>query len=258
MNSRIDKQLLFKFRPKSYRQGRRIAGIGALINSAISAAVFQQMTMGFTDLRVQNREILYLFENPLSKNPRKYKKSIGKLIKKCGYIDQNNAHIQCERSILLKKKFAFDNIFKIKNLEHFDSLANRFVSTKTLGIQVRGTDKHNEITPVKLERLFEVIHEFIDEYEIDSIFLATDDYYYYKALRLKFGNIVTRNLEHSISMNRKPLHLNLRRRQINKEMLEDVYVLSKCPYFLYSFSNVSHLALIMGASDFIRIKCLNN
>jgi hypothetical protein len=258
VNSRIDKQLLFKFRPKSYRRGRRIAGIGAIINSAISAAEFQQMTMGYTELRIQNREILALFENPLSKNPRSYKKNLGKLMKKVGYVDQNNAHIECDRKILIEKKFAFESIFKMKNLEHFDSLANRFVSTKTLGIQVRGTDKHHEIRPVRLERLFKVVNEFIEKYEIENIFLATDDYYYYEELSQKFGNIVTRNLEHSISMNRKPLHLNLRRTQINREMLEDVYVLSKCPYFLYSFSNVSHLALIMGSSDFIGIKCLNN
>lgn len=258
MDPRIDKQLLFKFRPKSYRQGRRIAGIGAIINSAISAAEFQQMAMGFTELRIQNREILYLFENLLSRNPRSYKKNIGDLMKKSGYVDQNNAHIECEENILLRKKFAFDSIFKLKNLEHFESLANRFTSTKTLGIQVRGTDKHNEIIPVRLERLFEVVHEFIEKYEIESIFIATDDDYYYGELRQKFGNKVTRNLEHSISMNGKPLHLNFRRGQINREMIEDVYVLSKCPYFLYSFSNVSHLALIMGAGNFTKIKCLNN
>jgi len=258
VDSRINKHLLFKFRPKSYRRGRRIAGIGAIINSAISASEFQQMTMGFTELRIQNREILYLFENPLSRNPRSYKKNIGKLLKNNGYVDQNNAHIECEGSILQRKRLAFESIFKMRNLEHFDSLANRFAGTKTLGIQVRGTDKHNEIAPVRLERLFEVVHEFIEKYEIENIFLATDDEYYYEELRQKFGNKVTRNLEHSISMNGKPLHLNLRRRQINREMLEDVYVLSKCPYFLYSFSNVSHLALIMGAGDFTRIKCLNN
>ena len=36
-------------------------------------------------------------------------------------------------------------------------------------------------------------------------------------------------------------------------MIEDAYVLSKCPYLIYSHSNVSYFALTLGAGDFNKV-----
>jgi hypothetical protein len=61
-----------------------------------------------------------------------------------------------------------------------------------------------------------------------------------------------------ISSDSQALHHNcVDRFMINEEVLSSVYILSKCKYFFYSFSNVSLLALIMGVNNFKFIDYLN-
>ena len=55
-----------------------------------------------------------------------------------------------------------------------------------------------------------------------------------------------------------PLHRLPDRDVVNEEVLSNVYILSRCKHFLYSFSNVSLLALIMGANTQVTIVNLNS
>ena len=80
---------------------------------------------------------------------------------------------------------------------------------------------------------------------------------YLNFLKQRYGKLVLYDDTIQISSDNTPLHNLPNRGIINEEVLSNVYVLSKCNHFLYSFSNVSLLALIMGANNFKTITNLN-
>lgn len=169
-----------------------------------------------------------------------------------------NAHTPANLKNLKLKNMVFSNVLKLKDeyLERFESKRDHYLIDKdTLGVQIRGTDKKDELPEIQLKR----IYKLIDENLKDKIFVATDDRIYLDALQRRYGSRVIYDTSISISENRQPLHFNpSNRSQINEEVLSSVYLLSFCGTFLYSFSNVSHLALILGAYKFDSIHNLNN
>ena len=128
------------------------------------------------------------------------------------------------------------------------------IDDNTLGIQIRGTDKKNELPELEIEKIFSLI----DQFDKQKIFLATDDKKYLDLILNRYGDRIIYDSSLQISSNSQSLHHNCTDRfKINEEVLSSVYLLSKCKYFLYSFSNVSLLALIMGAQNFKFIDYLN-
>jgi hypothetical protein len=93
--------------------------------------------------------------------------------------------------------------------------------------------------------------------DIQNIFLATDDIKYLNPIKERYGNMVTYDDTIHISSDNAPLHNLPNRDIINEEVLSSVFILSSCSHFLYSFSNVSLLALIMGANHHKTILNLN-
>ena len=116
------------------------------------------------------------------------------------------------------------------------------------------SDKNTELPEIKIESIFNLIDQNLK----DKIFVSTDDKKYLDLLLERYDNKIIYDSSLEISSDSQALHHNCSDRfKINEEVLSSVYLLSKCKYFLYSFSNVSLLALIMGANDFQFVDYLN-
>ena len=121
-------------------------------------------------------------------------------------------------------------------------------------MQIRGTDKNRELPEIRAK----VIFDLIEQNQNHKIFVSTDDKKYLDLLLDRYGNRIIYDSSLQISSNSQSLHHNcLDRSKINEEVLSSVYLLSTCKYFLYSFSNVSLLALIMGVNNFKFMDYLN-
>lgn len=171
-----------------------------------------------------------------------------------------NAHTVANLDNLKLKNTVYNSILKIKSdkTKLFESKYNSLgITDKTLGVQLRGTDKKNEIPEPNLDNIIRKIDFYFDNHGIENIFLATDDVKYLNLLMQRYGELVLYDDTIQISSDNTPLHNLPDRDLINEEVLSSVFILSRCSHFLYSFSNVSLLALIMGAKDFQTIMNLN-
>ena len=172
------------------------------------------------------------------------------------FDNSSNAHTVCDIEKVRQKNKIFNNFFTYKNLEIFEEESKKFINDKTLGIQIRGTDKTSEVNAPDVNNILNKIKSMLEKHDIDNIYLATDDQYYKDLVLNEFGGIVkTRDV--TISLDRRPIHFIDDRTNINLEVMTDVYLLSKCNYFLYCFSNVSYSALVLGVNDFKDIDCVN-
>jgi hypothetical protein len=170
------------------------------------------------------------------------------------------AHTIANVENLKLKNKVFDSILKIKDDKRklFEKkFADLGITNKTLGIQIRGTDKKNEIPEPSIDNIIQKIDRYFDMVDIQNIFLATDDIKYLNPIKERYGNVVIYDDTIHISSDNAPLHNLPNRDIINEEVLSSVFILSGCSHFLYSFSNVSLLALIMGANHHQTILNLN-
>jgi len=170
------------------------------------------------------------------------------------------AHTIANVENLKLKNTVFDSILKIKDDKRklFEKkFADLGITNKTLGIQIRGTDKKNEIPEPSIDNIIQKIDRYFDMVDIQNIFLATDDIKYLNPIKERYGNVVVYDDTIHISSDNAPLHNLPNRDIINEEVLSSVFILSSCSHFLYSFSNVSLLALIMGANHHQTILNLN-
>jgi hypothetical protein len=170
------------------------------------------------------------------------------------------AHTIANVENLKLKNKVFDSILKIKDDKRklFEKkFADLGITNKTLGIQIRGTDKKNEIPEPSIDNIIQKIDRYFDMVDIQNIFLATDDIKYLNPIKERYGNVVIYDDTIHISSDNAPLHNLPNRDIINEEVLSSVFILSSCSHFLYSFSNVSLLALIMGANHHQTILNLN-
>ena len=235
---------------------KEIAGFGAIVNTAINICSHHYNKFGNYNIKIDVDEINDVFNTPDIKSDRYYdiESDFYNLVFSGSYDNSSNAHVVCDYEKVMKKNLTFENMFKLKYINDYKS--NNLVDSKTLGVQLRGTDKSREISPVDEKQIIKHIKNMIDSYDIDNIFISTDDILYRDLLISEFGEMVRFN-DQTISLNNKPIHFIENRKDINKEMIKDAYLLSQCPYFLYSFSNVSYLALTMGIKNFKKINCLN-
>lgn len=172
-----------------------------------------------------------------------------------------NAHKKANVSNLQKKNLVMLNTLKLKSdvEEEFKGIKNSLLGDKkTLGIHLRGTDKITELPSIPEDTIYKCIDTHMNMSKCSQIFLSTDDIFYVNLLQNKYGKeVVKYNSNNTISYNKQPLHKSGDRHKINKEVLSDVYLLSTVDTFLYCFSNVSLLSLIIGINKFSKICNIN-
>ena len=171
-----------------------------------------------------------------------------------------SAHTIANVENLKLKNKVFNSILEIKKSKR-EVFNQKFIdlgiTDKTLGIQIRGTDKKTEIPELDIDNIIKKIDEYFNLVDIENIFLSTDDIKYLNSLKERYGSLLLYDDTIHISSNNFPLHNLPNRDIINEEVLSSVFILSRCNHFLYSFSNVSLLALIMGANHHHTILNLN-
>ena len=159
-----------------------------------------------------------------------------------------NAHCLPNASDLESKSQLFWEIFTPIEYASTIRRAKGLLRGPSLGIHLRGTDKVTEILPPSLRLIRRTVALLVKKHQIESIFLATDDMKYRRKLIRWFGEKVV-FLDHQVSKDGLPIHLSGNRQFLDREVLNDIIVLTQCDHFIYSFSNVSHLALIMRYRD---------
>lgn len=171
-----------------------------------------------------------------------------------------SAHTVANPSNLILKNMILQNILSIKKdklLKFENKYKDLGLNNRTLAVQIRGTDKNTEIKEPNIENIIYKIDSYLDSNLVDNIFLATDDTKFFNKLKSHYGDLLLYDNEVRMSEDGTPLHRLSDRDVVNEEVLSNVYILSRCKHFLYSFSNVSLLALIMGANTQETIVNLN-
>lgn len=212
------------------------------------------------NIQISEDQTLSLFDNISPRTDQTYDVGpwfLEKFFSNQIYQGQYNAHTPANIDNLKLKNKVYTSILKIRDqyLQTFNQKKiDLGIDENTLGVQIRGTDKKEELPEIRCESIFSLI----DGVDKEKIFVATDDQYYLDQLLNRYGNRVIYDDTLHISSGSKSIHHNCSdRARINEEVLSSVYLLSECPYFLYSFSNVSLLALIMGVHNFKSIDYLN-
>jgi hypothetical protein len=244
------------FKSDSPTMKKEVAGFGAILNNCINVCSYHFDKFGNYKIRIDVDEINEIFNTPdiTSEGYFDIETDFNNFVLSGLYDNSSNAHVICDYKKVLRKNLVFEKLFSLKHFHDYES--NRLISSKTLGVHLRGTDKHNEVPPAEPNQIIKHIKRMFNIHDIDNIFISTDDIFFRDFLISEFGEMIRFN-NHTIGSKNKPVHFIKNRSIINKEMIKDVYFLSQCPYFLYCFSNVSYLALTMGIKKFKTIKCLN-
>jgi hypothetical protein len=212
------------------------------------------------NIEISESQTLSLFDNISPKNNHTYEVGswwLERYFSNQIYEFQYNAHTPANLDNLKIKNKVYNKILKIKD-EYLDKFNRKKlelgIDEDTLGIQIRGTDKKQELPEIQIESIF----DSIDKVNKQKIFVSTDDKYYLDGLLNRYGERIVYDNSLQISSGSESIHHNcLNRSQINEEVLSSVYLLSECSHFLYSFSNVSLLALITGVNNFQFVDYLN-
>jgi hypothetical protein len=238
-------------------------GFCSIVCAVIDIAMEHYFVYGNLNCSVREPQILKLFNSTYEGSGPEYDAGfwwLNRFFNQELYQSEYNAHTIANIDNLKLKNKVYNSILQIKSEKNkvFEKkFENLGISDKTLGIQIRGTDKKNEIPEPDIDVIGKKIDHYFDSADIENIFLATDDLKYLNLIKERYGNIVLYDDTIQISSDDTPLH-NLPNRDLaNEEVLSSVYILSRCSHFLYSFSNVSLLALIMGANNFQTIMNLN-
>jgi hypothetical protein len=235
-------------------------GFCSIVCGIIDMSMEHHILHGDFNLIVDEPQTLQLFDSISTRTEETY--DLGEMwleryFNKELYQSEYNAHTLANIENLKLKNFVYKNVLKIKDeyLRVFESKRNELeITNDTLGIQIRGTDKKDELPEIKLEK----IYNLIDQHIVDKVFVSTDDKMYLDAVKTRYGTRLIYDTSVSISDDRRPLHFNsTTRAKINEEVLSNVHLLSSCGTLLYSFSNVSLLALILGANNFKGIYNIN-
>ena len=212
------------------------------------------------NIEISESQTLSLFDNISPKNNHTYEVGswwLERYFSNQIYEFQYNAHTPANLDNLKIKNKVYNKILKIKD-EYLDKFNRKKlelgIDEDTLGIQIRGTDKKQELPEIQIESIF----DSIDKVNKQKIFVSTDDKYYLDGLLNRYGERIVYDNSLKISSGYESIHHNcLNRSQINEEVLSSVYLLSECSHFLYSLSNVSLLALITGVNNFQFVDYLN-
>jgi len=165
-----------------------------------------------------------------------------------------------------KSKELFYSNFKLKPCltDDIDAFYNKsFKGKNVLGIQVRVTDMlHYHLTPHGIGYFVDKARNIMLQRPVDAIFIATDSTVTINAFRTAFPNVdilYQKNISRSDKENDAvgpqdridyTFDNNNIRKYHNflsgKEVLIDIFLLSKCNYFLRSHSSVSDVAIVLN------------
>lgn len=239
-------------------------GFTAILNQIIDIAIDHFNRYKNTNLIISDEQILRFFN--LKNNIEGYDYDASSVFLDNFFKNQtihniHNAHTLADKNDLKLRNEILNKLLSPKtflNEEINNLLTTLKIDNKTLGLQIRGTDKTSEIPKIPDNIIVQSISKTLNENQLNKIFLSTDDNHYLELIKNNFKKIVIYNENNLISYDGKPLHFSNDREKINKDVLLDVYLLSNCEYFLYCYSNVSYLALTLGTQKQIYIKNLNN
>jgi hypothetical protein len=235
----------------------RRAGIGAIINNCINAICFYYLEFKNLDIHIKNESINQILIPKKIDNSVRYSVDISREYEIQNKFEILSAHDLYKHEIMMHKNFIFNQVFSFRNPENLAKLSAKYIDNSTLGVHLRGTDKQTEVDSIPIKKVIQTIDQFLNENNISSIYLATDELQFRTQLRKKYGKRILFNSENTISHNQMPIHFTKNRAIIDWQAITDAYLLSKCKYFAYSFSNLSHLALTFGAPNFIALQNLN-
>ena len=229
-------------------------GFTSIVTQLIDIAKMHYELSGNLQVFVDDPQILELFDKKISISEESKIYDAGFLYLERFFSNQIdckfNAHTLADDEDLKLRSMLFNNILQIKSekAQSFSSLKDKIIGNeKTLGIQVRGTDKKVEVARPQASNILRHIDQILSKDDgITKIFLATDDSEYLNELSKAYGSKLVFNEANVISSSGRPIHYGPERSKLNEQVLSDVFILSKVDHFLYSFSNVSQLALILG------------
>jgi len=227
-------------------------GFTSIVNQIIVLAKIHYDTYNNYDIIVEDSQILDIFENKYLLKELDHIYDVSPIFFDrffSGFYDNDkNAHKLVDTDDLTKRNPNNFLTIKPKHLDYFKKLRELyFKNDKILGVQIRGTDKSTELVRIPESNvIYHIDVALKSDTRLNKIFVATDDFTYLDLIINHYGTeMVIYNQENTISRDGQPLHTTNDRKRINLEVMSDVYLLSKCDYILYSFSNVSFLALSM-------------
>lgn len=156
-------------------------------------------------------------------------------------------------------------------LEDFDKdIISMLGGKRILGVHHRGTDYkrgyNGHPQMIDIEQGIMEAENMLDLYELDGIFLATDDEEILRRYKTHFGHKVKYFTDTLRSTSDKSIAFSNEKREchhynLGKEVLRDVYVLSKCVCLLAGRSQVSFFASVFNqcySDKYIEYKRLDN
>jgi len=140
--------------------------------------------------------------------------------------------------------------------EAIEKYSHIFDNSRVLGVHFRGTDmnytSHHPYGPT-VKQMFKYTDKILNEREIDKIFLATDEQAYLNSFLQRYGSKVFHtdafyfNKKNAYDVNQRKNHRYL----LGLESVRDAILLSQCDGLLYSSSNISALAAMIGDHKFL-------
>lgn len=239
-------------------------GFCSIVNQIIDIAILHNNRYGDYNVIVDDSQILRFFNQKNTFIGDEYDAGVLFLNEFFNGRIQNtfNAHTLPNYSDLKLKNTSLNNILELKSevVKDFNRKLNELLGDeKYIGVQLRGTDKKNEIEETPDNKIIEGINTALGDSGLTKIFLATDDMKYVDLIRSNYSeDMVVINHDNTFSLDGKPIHTTFERNKINLDVLRDVYLLKNSTYLCYMYSNVSHLAMIMGVDTIKEFKLLNN
>ena len=154
------------------------------------------------------------------------------------------ANIKYEKEFFNKLKFQ-------PEIENFLTESTRSIlgnEKNVLGILYRGTDylalkPYGHAIQPNIDDVIQKIIEYKEKYNINKIFIATEDLCAYEKFKQKFGDMIIDNPQYKIETKQSKRYLSeiindestIRKDhsyKLGKEYLRSIYILSKCKYFI--------------------------
>ncbi len=176
------------------------------------------------------------------------------------YIEHQYGVNGYETSVRFEKALleVMNKYIRIKNdiLTEFDNgIEKIFNGNRVIGVHYRGTDYKQEYNghpvPVDVDKEIQKVREIQKKYDIETVFLATDDANVLKIYKDAFGENLIYYRDIYRGENLKSVAFSECEREfhhylLGKEVLRDAYTLSRCNCLVAGKSQVSYFAQIFN------------
>ena len=115
-----------------------------------------------------------------------------------------------------------------------------------LGVHMRGTDKAAGRRKVAFEEYRPYIEQYLAKHNNSVVYIATDSKFYLKRTVKSFGRRVVYNLALRSGGKKPVFEMDRNTTRSNLSVLEDIYLLSKCDFFLHSASALAESVIYMN------------